>query len=142
LVLASFDDAGMAFDPSRSISAAVIFYGTMGLLLFGPLAFGAVEPWSIYVLEAGAAILFAVWTVQQVTAQEMQIAGNPLFFPMFCFAALIALQLITGPARAACFIAAMACCVSWWFNAYGRSARLRFWHGSSLGMGSQLRCSP
>ena len=38
----------MAFDPSRSISAAVIFYGTMGLLLFGPLAFGAVEPWSIY----------------------------------------------------------------------------------------------
>ena len=96
MVLASFDDAGMASDPSRSISAAVIFYGTMGLLLFGPLAFGAVEPWSIYVLEAGAAILFAVWTLQQVTAQEMQIAGNPLFFPMVCFAALVAVQLITG----------------------------------------------
>jgi len=31
--------------------------GVFGLLLFGPLAFGAVEPWSIFLLEAGAAIL-------------------------------------------------------------------------------------
>jgi O-antigen ligase len=95
-VLASIDEAGTASNPAGSISAAVVFYGTIGLLLFGPLAFGAVEPWSIYVLEAGAAILFAVWTVHQVATEEMQIAGNALFLPMLCFAALIAVQLISG----------------------------------------------
>ena len=35
-----------------------LLYGIFGLLLFGPLAFGAVEPWSIFVLEAGSAALF------------------------------------------------------------------------------------
>ena len=66
LVLASFDDVAAASDPSRSTSAAVVFYGVIGLLLFAPLAFGSVEPWSIFVLEASSAILFAIWIVRQV----------------------------------------------------------------------------
>ena len=77
-----------------SISATVICYGSVAILLFGPLAFGAVEPWSIFVLEAGAAILLAVWTLQQLTAQEMHLVGNRLFVPMLCFAALTVLQLV------------------------------------------------
>lgn len=96
LVLASFDDVAAASDPSRSTSAAVVFYGVIGLLLFAPLAFGSVEPWSIFVLEASSAILFAIWIVRQVTAKEMQIAGNHLFPPMFCFLALIVFQLVSG----------------------------------------------
>ena len=32
--------------------ANIVLYGTFGLLMFGPLAFGAVEPWSIFVLES------------------------------------------------------------------------------------------
>lgn len=95
LVLTSFGDAIQSNMP-RSISSAVVFYGTMGLLLFAPLAFGAVEPWSIFVLQLGTAVLFAVWTVQQARSEEMQIAGSPLFPPMFGFAALVALQLITN----------------------------------------------
>ena len=43
----------------------MIFYGVFGLLLFGPLAFGAVEPWSIFVLEAGAALLLMLWIIRQ-----------------------------------------------------------------------------
>jgi O-antigen ligase len=96
LVLASLDNPNTTPSLARSISAGVLFYGAMGLLLFGPLAFGAVEPWSIYVMEAGVGILFAVWTVQQVTADEIQILGNPLFLPMLCFEALIAFQFFTG----------------------------------------------
>ena len=29
----------------------ILLYGTFGLLMFGPLAFGAVEPWSSFVVE-------------------------------------------------------------------------------------------
>ena len=45
-------------DPNRpSLMDAVLLYGTFGLLMFGPLAFGAVEPWSTFILEAGSALL-------------------------------------------------------------------------------------
>ncbi len=47
----------------RELSAQaekVLLYGVFGLLLFGPLAFGAVEPWSIFVVEAGSAALFVI----------------------------------------------------------------------------------
>ncbi|PYX71506.1 MAG: hypothetical protein DMG72_16915, partial [Acidobacteria bacterium] len=45
---------------TRSLLDSAVFYGVFGLLLFGPLAFGATEPWSIFVLEFGAALLFIV----------------------------------------------------------------------------------
>jgi len=83
----------------QSISARIAFvvlYGTFGLLMFGPLAFGAVEPWSIFVLEAGAVVLTLLWLAQQWLEGEIEILWNPLFFPMAAFAALIALQLILG----------------------------------------------
>lgn len=80
--------------PSRLQSA--LFYGVLTLLLFGPLAFGAVETWSIFILEAGAAALFVIWAVGQAASGELQIIGNPLFLPMLVFAGLIGLQLATG----------------------------------------------
>jgi len=70
-----------------------IFYGVFGLLLFGPLAFGTVEPWSILVMEAGTAFLLVLWTIQQASAGELHITISPLFAPMAVFAALVALQL-------------------------------------------------
>lgn len=75
---------------------SVLFYGTFSLLLFGPLAFGAVEPWSIFILQAGAASLFVLWAVGQTAPGELHIASNPLFPPMLAFAALVLLQLATG----------------------------------------------
>jgi O-antigen ligase len=81
--------------PSRQARIGqVILYGTFGLLLFGPLAFGAVEPWSIFVLEAGAAILFALWAYQQYLNPHFEIISNPLFLPMLVFAGLVLLQLV------------------------------------------------
>ncbi len=68
-------------------------YGVIALLLFSPLAFGAVESWSISVMQLGAAFLFALWAVRQVAAGEVEIVGNPLFSPMLLFAGLIFWQL-------------------------------------------------
>ncbi len=72
----------------------VLFYGTFGLLLAGPLAFGAVEPWSIFLMESGSAALFALWIGKQVMEGEIRIRRNLLFLPMALFGLLIASQLI------------------------------------------------
>ena len=71
----------------------VLLYGTFGLLMFGPLAFGAVEPWSIFVLEAGAAVLTLLWLAKQGLDGEINIRWNPLYLPMAAFGALIFLQI-------------------------------------------------
>jgi O-antigen ligase len=72
---------------------SVLLYGTFGLLLFGPLAFGAVEPWSIFVMEAGATALFLLWIAKQVLDGEFKIRMNPLFLPMGVFGLLILVQI-------------------------------------------------
>ena len=75
-------------------AGTVLLYGIFGLLLFGPLAFGAVEPWSIFLMEAGSAALFLVWIGKQVLEGEMKIKWNPLFLPMGVFGLLIIAQLV------------------------------------------------
>ena len=87
----------VAADPqSSSVLGRVVLYGLVGLLLFLPLAFGAVEPWSTFTLEAGAALLFVVWAYWQAASGELRVKGGPLFLPMLVFAALIGVQLATG----------------------------------------------
>ncbi|MGA8761520.1 MAG: O-antigen ligase family protein [Candidatus Sulfotelmatobacter sp.] len=79
--------------PGAPIDAALL-YGTFGLLMFGPLAFGAVEPWSTLLMEAGAAFLFLLWISKQMLDGELAVRGNPLFLPMGAFGLLIISQLI------------------------------------------------
>ena len=74
--------------------ASVLLYGTFGLLMFGPVAFGGVEPWSILVLETGAILLALVWLAKQYLDGEIRINWNPLFLPMGAFGFLILLQLV------------------------------------------------
>jgi O-antigen ligase len=81
---------------STSPLDSILFYGTFGLLMFGPLAFGAVEPWSIWMMQTGAGLLFAFWATRQVTVGKLEIILNPLFLPMLLFAALVLMQLVTG----------------------------------------------
>jgi O-antigen ligase len=81
---------------SRSVLDSVVLYGVVSLLLFAPLAFGAVQPWSTFVLEVGAVLLFALWVARQAASAVVQFTSNPLFLPMLVFAALIVLQLATG----------------------------------------------
>jgi len=58
------------------------------------MAFGAVEPWAIFVLEAGSAALFALWAIRQAVARELQIVGNAVFPVMLAFGALIIFQIV------------------------------------------------
>lgn len=68
----------------------------ISLLMFLPLAFGTVEPWSIFVMEGFAAALVLGWTLQQIRNGALEVTGNPLFWPMLAFAALAAFQCISG----------------------------------------------
>ena len=76
-MLATSDTAAVVPTASPSRLDPVIFYGVFILLLFGPLAFGAVEPWSIFVLEAGAALLLLTWVIRQAISGELSIIVNP-----------------------------------------------------------------
>jgi len=62
--------------------------------MFGPLAFGSVEPWSIFILEAGATCLALLWLAKQWLDGEIKIKANPLFLPMASFGLLILIQII------------------------------------------------
>jgi len=79
-----------------SLVDSVLFYGVFSLLLFGPLAFGAVEVWSVSMLQVGAGLLFTLWAAGQGASGELEIVGSPLFFPMLFFAGLILWQLASG----------------------------------------------
>jgi O-antigen ligase len=72
----------------------ILLYGTFGLLMFGPLAFGAVEPWSIFVVQAGATLLVVLWVAKQWLDGELNIKWNPLFLPIGVFGLLIVIQLM------------------------------------------------
>jgi O-antigen ligase len=77
-------------------SDRILLYGTFGLLMFGPLAFGAVEPWSTFILETGSALLTLLWLRKQWLDGELTVQWNPLFLPMAGFGILILLQIVLG----------------------------------------------
>ncbi len=66
------------------------------VLLLAPLAFGAVEPWSIFALEACAMLLLAVWAARQWINRELNLFDNVLYHPMAAFFALVLLQWLAG----------------------------------------------
>jgi O-antigen ligase len=74
--------------------ANILLYGPFALLMFGPLAFGAVEPWSIFILETGSVLLALVWLYKQRLDGELNIQWNPLFLPMAAFGLLILIQVL------------------------------------------------
>ena len=74
----------------------ITLYGCFGLLLFAPLAFGTVEPWSILFLEIGSAALLIVWLKGRFGGDASPIRQNALFGPMVAFAGLVVLQLVAG----------------------------------------------
>ncbi len=74
----------------------ITFYGVFGLLGFSPLAFGVVQPWSMFILEFTAATLFVIWLIIQVQMGELRISESPLFAPAAAFAVLIGVQILLG----------------------------------------------
>ena len=66
------------------------------VLLLGPLAFGAVEPWSIFALEASAVLLLAAWAYRQWIHRELEVSDHVLYRPMAAFFALALVQWLAG----------------------------------------------
>ncbi len=77
--------------PERGLS--VLRLGIVVLLFFGPLAFGAVEPWSTFIVESGTGLLFLLWTIQQMRRETLHVRPNPLYGPILAFSIVIILQL-------------------------------------------------
>jgi O-antigen ligase len=73
-----------------------LLYGVTAVLMFSPLAFGAVEAWSIFVVEGSAGALFLLWMRTQLGSPQLNIRWNPVFAPMLAFAGLFAIQLMPG----------------------------------------------
>ena len=71
----------------------VLVIGLGVLLMFAVLAFGAVEEWSTFAFEAGAAVLFLVWAGKQFVSGRVQLSKNPLYAPALFFFVLLLLQL-------------------------------------------------
>jgi len=78
------------------LTNTALLAGACAVLLLGPLAFGAVEPWSIFALEACAMLLLAVWASRQWINRELNVSDNVLYRPMAAFFALVLVQWVVG----------------------------------------------
>jgi O-antigen ligase len=96
LALPEPSDAVVSPRPIRSITDEVVLYGTAALLMFCPLAFGAVEPWAIFILESVSAFLFVIWAAGQMRASKITVLWNPAFPPMLAFVGIMFIQLLPG----------------------------------------------
>jgi O-antigen ligase len=78
------------------ITNNALLTGACAVLLLGPLAFGAVEPWSIFALEACAMLLVVVWACRQWVNRELNLSDHVLYRPMAAFFALVLVQWVVG----------------------------------------------
>jgi hypothetical protein len=85
---------------NREFWALLLNQASVGLLClvlaFGPLAFGAVQPWSICILQLGATLCVLLWSSRQFAVGILEFSWNPLFLPALLFAGIIAFQLLTA----------------------------------------------
>jgi len=88
--------AALAAVPQLEPVRNTVLAGIGALLMFGPLAFGAVEPWAVFVLQAAAVVLLAIWLLRRLRSGRVVVASNPVFIPMGLFAAVLVLQLLPG----------------------------------------------
>src|SRR5215469_11529981 len=71
----------------------VLVFGLCVLLMFGVLAFGAVEEWAMFLFEVGATVLFLVWAAKQLLSRQVKLSPNPLYLPALLFFLLICAQM-------------------------------------------------
>ena len=85
-------------EPSRAevFLNSAMFYGITTLLMFGPLALGVTEPWSVFVLQTGTVMLFLAWAIKQAVCGSVCVHWNPLFAPMLLFGVTLGVQLFLG----------------------------------------------
>ena len=89
------DSIDLVLRPSRvpEILQKILVLGFCALLIFAVLAFGAVDEWSTFAFEAGAALLFLVWAGEKLVSKKIELSKNPLYLPAFLFFGLILAQI-------------------------------------------------
>lgn len=75
--------------PVSQLLRSACTYLTIAILVFGPLAFGAVEPWSMALLHIGASAAFLLWLLANLTSRSGSIELQAIHLPPFLFACLI-----------------------------------------------------
>jgi len=90
------DPAPVAKVPKPKLTNSALLAGAGGILLIAPLAFGAVEPWSIFALETSSVLLLMVWGWRQMALQELDVSFQALYLPMSAFFSLALLQWVLG----------------------------------------------
>jgi O-antigen ligase len=87
------DRLELVSEPSR---CSPLLIGICVLLFFSVLSFGAVEEWSISILEFGLGLLFLAWTAHQTIAGQLKVTSNPLYAPAVFFGVVVTVQLGFG----------------------------------------------
>src|SRR3954451_12973254 len=88
-------DAGRIRERLPRAVTQCLFAGVLAVLMFGPLALGAVDPWAIFILEGAAAVLLLLWTIAAALSPiGLKIRLSPLLSPMLLYFAVGILQLV------------------------------------------------
>jgi O-antigen ligase len=86
-------DLERGLDRKPGILKWVLVLGLCSVLIFAVLAFGAVEEWSTFIFEAGAAVLFLIWAGKQFVSRQLNLSRNPLYPPALLFFVLLLAQI-------------------------------------------------
>jgi len=86
-------ELGHRRDLEPGILGWTLVLGLCALLIFAVLAFGAVDEWSTFTFETGAAILFLLWAAKQLWSERIKVSNNPLYLPALLFFGLILTQI-------------------------------------------------
>lgn len=70
------------------------------LIIFTPLAFGAVYPWGMALMEWMVLLMVLVWAFKLLHAGGLRVVRTPLNLPIFLFIGLMGLQLVPLPPAA------------------------------------------
>ena len=85
-------------DPATSRASdtlrVVVLSGLLAVLFLEPLAFGGVEAWAIFALEAFCVLLLGVWVTTQILCGELRITWHPAFNPTLLFFGLVVIQVV------------------------------------------------
>lgn len=71
----------------------VLFVWLCSVLIFGPLALGIVQDWSVALFEIGCVLNLLLWMAWQLAEGEVRVRWNPLFAPMIALLILMLAQI-------------------------------------------------
>jgi O-antigen ligase len=81
---------------TNSVEQYILVGGLSALLIFGVLAFGGTEQWTIVTMEAGCALMFLYWIWSRISAEQLQLRLNRLYAPVVLFGLIIIVQVVFG----------------------------------------------